>query len=123
MAGVVTPWSSIGFLVYKRTYARRLHDGDDTTEDWIDTINRVIEAARKQLRVGFTLEEEERLRNYMLGLKGTVAGRFLWQLGTDTVERLGLPSLQNCSFVVVDQPVRPFTWAFDMLNSNRHLSR
>ena len=48
-------------------------------------------------------------------LKGTVAGRFLWQLGTKTVDQLGLPSLQNCSFVVVDDPIRPFTWAFEML--------
>jgi len=51
----------------------------------------------------------------MLDLKGTVAGRFLWQLGTKTVDKLGLPSLQNCSFVVVDEPIRPFTWAFEML--------
>ena len=51
----------------------------------------------------------------MLNLKGTVAGRFLWQLGTETVENLGMPSLQNCAFVVVDEPVRPFTWAFEML--------
>ena len=51
----------------------------------------------------------------MLELKGTVAGRFLWQLGTDTVGKLGLASLQNCAAVVVDNPVKPFTWAFDML--------
>ena len=51
----------------------------------------------------------------MLSLKGTVAGRFLWQLGTKTVDRLGLPSLQNCAFTVVDEPIRPFTWAFEML--------
>lgn len=112
---VTTPWSSIGYIVYKRTYARKLNGPDDVTEDWPDTVNRVVEAARKQLRVGFSVEEEQRLVNYMLQLKGTVAGRFLWQLGTDTVERLGLPSLQNCSFVVVNEPVRPFTWAFDML--------
>ena len=51
----------------------------------------------------------------MMSLKGTVAGRFLWQLGTKTVDRLGLPSLQNCAFTVVDEPIRPFTWAFEML--------
>jgi ribonucleotide reductase alpha subunit len=51
----------------------------------------------------------------MLSLKGTVAGRFLWQLGTETVDKLGLPSLQNCAFVVVDEEIRPFTWAFEML--------
>ena len=45
-----------------------------------------------------------------------MAGRFLWQLGTKTVDRLGLASLQNCAFTVVDSPVRPFTWAMDMLS-------
>jgi len=31
------------------------------------------------------------------------------------VDKLGLPSLQNCAFTVVDDPIRPFTWAFEML--------
>ena len=48
-------------------------------------------------------------------LKGTVAGRFLWQLGTETVDRLGLLSLQNCAFTTIDEPIRPFTWAMDAL--------
>jgi hypothetical protein len=51
----------------------------------------------------------------MMELKGTVAGRFLWQLGTDTVDRLGLLSLQNCAFTTVNEPIRPFTWAMDAL--------
>ena len=109
-----TPWSSVGWLTYRRTYARRLPDG--SLEDFPDTVERVLESCRSQLDVGFTDEEEHRLRSYMLGLKGTVAGRFLWQMGTDTVNRLGLASLQNCAFATVDQPVRPFTWAFDMLS-------
>jgi ribonucleotide reductase alpha subunit len=65
--------------------------------------------------VGFTKKEEERLRKYMMELKGTVAGRFLWQLGTDTVDRLGLLSLQNCAFTTINEPVMPFTWAMDAL--------
>jgi hypothetical protein len=113
---IVTPWSPVGFLTYKRTYARRLdYNGTDRTEEWIDTINRVLDSCDTQLHVGFSKEERERLKNYMLKLKGTVAGRFLWQMGTKTVDRLGLPSLQSCSFCTVDSPVRPFTWAFDFL--------
>ena len=125
MSNVATPWSTVGQIVAKRTYARRLVEDDinSPTENWPDIVDRVLDASHNQLNVGFTPEEEERLRNYMLGLKGTVAGRFLWQLGTGTVEKLGLPSLQNCSFVVVDHPVRPFTWAFDMLNSYRQAIR
>lgn len=112
-----TPWSSIGYLTYKRTYSRRLVENDinSETEEFSDTIKRVVDATETQLKVGFTDKEKEKLTRYFLELKGSVAGRFLWQLGTDTVNKLGLASLQNCAFTVVDQPVLPFTWAMDML--------
>ena len=105
---MTTPWGEVGYLTYKRTYSR---DG----EEWSDTVDRVLGAAQRQLGVGFTDAELARARDHMLSLRGTVAGRFLWQLGTRTVKQLGLASLQNCAFTVVDDPVRPFTWAFDML--------
>lgn len=112
-----TPWGEIGYITYKRTYARRLKEQDvnSPTEEWEQTVDRVIESCEKQLKVGFTKKEEKRLKEIMLGLKGTVAGRFLWQLGTPTVKKLGLASLQNCAFTVVDEPIRPFTWTMDML--------
>lgn len=123
---VPTPWSTVGYLTYKRTYSRVMQLVTSTvtgnassttpmTEEWNDTILRVIDASREQLKVGFTPEEEERLGLYLKTLKGTVAGRFLWQLGTETVDRLGLFSLQNCAFTVANDPVRPFTWAMDGL--------
>lgn len=99
------------------TYARRLNDDDPNspTEEWPDTVERVVTAANEQLACGFTDDELGRLRGYLTRLKGTVAGRFLWQLGTPFVSQRGLASLQNCAFTTVDHPVRPFTWAFDML--------
>lgn len=115
--GIGTPWSSVGYLTYKRTYARRLDENDinSPTEEFPDTVERVIKACDEQLHCGFTQDEEQRLRQYLLGLKGSVAGRFWWQLGTDTVNKLGLSSLQNCAFRTIDKPVEPFTWAMDML--------
>ena len=112
-----TPFSTVGYITYKRTYARRLDETDpkSATEEFTDTVERVIKAANDQLGCGFDADEQERLRKYLMELKGTVAGRFLWQMGTDTVGRLGLASLQNCAFTVIDQPVRPFTWAMDLL--------
>lgn len=104
----------MGYLTYKRTYARVTDVESGTTEEWVDTVNRVINACETQLGVGFTEEEQTRLRGYMLGLKGTVAGRFLWQLGTNFVDTHGMASLQNCAFATVENP-RAFTWAFDML--------
>jgi len=112
-----TPFSTVGYITYKRTYARRLNEADpkSKTEEFTDTVERVIKAANDQLGCNFNADEQERLRKYLMELKGTVAGRFLWQMGTDTVGRLGLASLQNCAFTVIDQPVRPFTWAMDLL--------
>lgn len=108
MSKYVTPWGALGYPTFKRTYARG-------NEEFSDTIERVIKATTDQLNCGFSLEEQEELREIMMTLKGSVAGRFLWQLGTKTVDTLGLPSLQNCASVVVDTPIRPFTWAMDML--------
>jgi len=112
-----TPFSSVGYITYKRTYARRLNEADPNspTEEFEDTVNRVVTASNSQLKVGFTEDEQERLKKYLMELKGTVAGRFLWQLGTDTVGKLGGASLQNCAFKVVNSPVEPFTWAMDLL--------
>lgn len=111
---ITTPWSPVGYLTYKRTYARPI-ENSDRTEEFPETIERVILACRTQLNVGFTEDEEDRLRSYFLNLKASVAGRFLWQLGTKTVDRFGLASLQNCAFTSIDHPIRPFCWAMDML--------
>jgi len=106
------PWGEVGYATYKRTYSRPLKN---RTEEWEETVDRVIEACNKQLKCDFNEHDQKDIKNMMMNLKGTVAGRFLWQLGTKTVDRLGLPSLQNCAFTVVDSPIRPFTWAFEML--------
>jgi ribonucleotide reductase alpha subunit len=112
-----TPWGEIGYITFKRTYARRLKEEDPNskTEEFHDVIKREIEASEKQLKVGFTQEEKQRYYELRKQLKFSTAGRFMWQLGTKTVERLGLPSLQNCAFTVVNSPIRPFTWTFEML--------
>ena len=106
------PWGEVGYATYKRTYARPMKEG---SEEWEDTVDRVVEACNKQLGCDFNKYEQGEIKDMMMNLKGTVAGRFLWQLGTKTVDKLGLPSLQNCAFTVVDHPIRPFTWAFEML--------
>lgn len=110
------PWGPIGYPTYKRTYARKLRDEDNSpTEEFEQTVERVLSACDKQLKAGFTSEEREDVKSMMLNLEGIVAGRFLWQLGTKTVDKLGLPSLQNCAVTLVNEPIRPFTWAMDML--------
>lgn len=112
-----TPWGEIGYITFKRTYARRLKEDDpkSKTEELWQVVQRELEASDRQLNVGFTKEEKEYYAKTRLQLKWSVAGRFMWQLGTKTVDKLGLPSLQNCAAVVVNEPIRPFTWCFEML--------
>ena len=64
----VTPWSSVGLITYKRTYARRLNEQDinSATEEFPDTVERVVTATDTQLGVGFTDDEKTRLRTYLL---------------------------------------------------------
>lgn len=110
-----TPWGPIGYIVYKRTYARRLKEDkiDSPTEEFTDTVYRVIQACDKQLKCEFTEQEEQELAELLLTFKGSVAGRFWWQLGTKTVETLGLPSLQNCftadTKFVTSEGIKSFT--------------
>jgi hypothetical protein len=117
MSEIKTPWGEIGYITFKRTYARRLKENDvnSKTEEFEDVIYREINACEKQLGLKFTDEEKQFYFKTRAELKWSVAGRFMWQLGTKTVEKLGLPSLQNCAAVVVNEPIRPFTWAFEML--------
>jgi ribonucleoside-triphosphate reductase (thioredoxin) len=112
-----SPFETVGLFTYLRTYARR-HDEENpnsTIETWQECIERVVNACNTQLKVDFTKEEMQEVFTLLYNLKMSVAGRFLWQLGTKTVDRLGMPSLQNCAFVVVDEPIRPFTFTMNML--------
>lgn len=115
LPAVAIPWSSVGYLTYKRTYARKFNPDEERTEEFEDTVLRVVNAADEQLGCNFTKDEEIRLARYLMEFKGSVAGRFMWQLGTATINRFGLLSLQNCAGTVVDSPIRPFCWTMDAL--------
>ena len=106
-------WGPLGYPTYARTYSRLKKNGEK--ENFSETVERELYGAEKQLKVPLTEEEKNFYRDMRHDMKGSVAGRFMWQLGTKTVDTLGLPSLQNCAFVAIDHPIRPFTWAMDML--------
>ena len=64
---IETPWSSIGYITYKRTYARRLNEGDanSATEEFKDTVGRVVNAANNQLGCDFDADEQARLEVFV----------------------------------------------------------
>jgi ribonucleoside-triphosphate reductase len=104
-------FNGLGYIVYKRTYARLKEDGK--TEEWHDTIRRCINGAQK-IGANYTQEEAEQLFDLIFNLKCNFAGRMLWQLGTPTVDRFGANSLLNCWNVSINS-IRSFLFLFENL--------
>jgi ribonucleotide reductase alpha subunit len=109
----------VGLITFLRTYARHVVDGDESSplETYAQTIDRVLLAAQTQLKCGFTDDELREFRYLLMNMKCMPAGRFLWQLGTKTVDKYGLLSLQNCASVALrrNNVVEAFCWMFDAL--------
>jgi ribonucleotide reductase alpha subunit len=108
-------FNGLGYVVYKRTYARKKDDG--TTEEWHETCERVVnwvDETHQKIGVAMPRNWYEKLYDYMFNLKGTVSGRLLWQAGTSTVDKLGGASLCNCWAVVADSK-QSFLNVFDYL--------
>jgi ribonucleotide reductase alpha subunit len=108
------PWgfNGLGYIVYKRTYARRIED-QNRTEEWWETIARCINGAQ-EIGADYTPEEAQKLYDLIFNLKCNFAGRMLWQLGTDTVKKFGANSLLNCWFTAINEP-KAFLFIFENL--------
>lgn len=108
--------NTVSYVTYKRTYARRLDDDDpeSDTEEFVQTLYRVIRACNEQLGMKLSPQEQCEYFDIFANFKALPAGRFLWQLGTKTVEKYGLLSLQNCAFTEV-KDIDSFCWVFDCL--------
>ncbi|MEY4342451.1 MAG: putative adenosylcobalamin-dependent ribonucleoside-triphosphate reductase [Pseudomonadota bacterium] len=104
-------FNGLGYIVYKRTYARLKDDG--LTEEWHETIRRCINGAQK-IGANYTQEEAEQLFDLIFNLKCNFAGRMLWQLGTPTVDRFGANSLLNCWNVSMNS-TKSFLFLFENL--------
>jgi ribonucleotide reductase alpha subunit len=104
-------FNGLGYIVYKRTYARIKEDGKK--EEWHETIRRCINGAQK-IGANYSQEEAEQLFDLIFNLKCNFAGRMLWQLGTPTVDRFGANSLLNCWNVSMNS-VKSFLFLFENL--------
>ena len=106
----ITPhWGPLGWVTYKRTYARWQAD-KDRTEEWKETVKRVIEGNinldprlndnPSQAVIDELTTEAEQLFKLIYGLGATPSGRNLWISGTDYQKRTG-DSLNNCWFIAI----------------------
>ncbi len=102
-------WGPLGWVTYKRTYARWLDD-KNRTENWDETVKRVIEGninldprlknAPSPAVIKELTHEAQRLFKLVYGLAATPSGRNLWISGTAYQKRNG-DSLNNCWFVAI----------------------
>ncbi len=106
------PWGPVGYITYKRTYARFIQELG-RTEEWHETCARVCNGL---VDIGglFHQKELESLYDSMFYLKGFPSGRAIWQLGTENVEKLGADSLCACWHVLCNN-AESFCFAFDEL--------
>ena len=101
-------WGPLGYVTYKRTYARRLDNGE--TEEFWQTLERVVEGCysvqREHCRnLGLpwnghkAQKSAQRMFELMWEMKFLPPGRGLWMMGTSFVEEHGSAALNNCAFV------------------------
>lgn len=123
-------WGPIGYVVYKRTYARALPDG--STEEWWQTVQRVVEGTYRiqQLHCAYNhviwdQEKAQRSAQEMyeriFSFKFLPPGRGLWMMGTEFIKTRGGAALNNCAFTSTEnigegwsEFVAPFAFLMDM---------
>ena len=106
------PWGPLGYVTFKRTYARRLNefeDGATGSEEWFQTCRRVIEGMfemQKQhvYKLGLEWNDAKSQKtakdayDRLFTLKWTPPGRGLWMMGTKFVNERTAAGLFNCAF-------------------------
>lgn len=102
-------FGGLGYIIFKRTYARTI-EGENRTEEWWETVARCIRGAQK-IGAKYTKEEAETLYDLIFNLKCSFSGRGLWQLGTKTVDLVGMDSLLNC-WVTKISNIEDFVFVF-----------
>ncbi len=120
-------WGPLGYITYKRTYARELPDG--TSEEYWQTLKRVVEGVftiqkNHCFKNQLPWDEEkarksaERMYELMWEFKFTPPGRGLWMMGTDYMYKNGGAALNNCAFCSTEHIdinfSEPFCFLMDM---------
>lgn len=130
--GTQPNWGPLGYLVYKRTYANKLDNGE--TEEFWQTCQRVVEGIY-QIQKGHcrshglpwsdakAQRSAQEAYQRMYAFKWLPPGRGLSKMGTEHVFKIGGACLNNCGFTstrnignseIPNSFSDPFTWLMDM---------
>lgn len=121
-------WGPLGYITYKRTYARVV-EGTNRTEEYWETARRVVEGCYTiqqnhclNLKLPWKPHKAQRSAQEMFRLmwdfKFLPPGRGLWMMGSDYIYKRGSAALNNCAFVSTDEIdtdfAEPFCFLMDM---------
>lgn len=125
------PFGPLGYITYKRTYARWIPI-ENRSEEWWETCSRVLNGnfnlelkhTHNEYRFDGTHQrltaEAHQAYDDMFNMRWLPPGRGLWMSGTEASEKNGA-TLTNCYFVEVQpghgKASHPFCFAMDMLMS------
>jgi len=129
-AGAQPEWGPLGYVTYKRTYARKLDENDPNslTEEWWQTVERVVNGTFSIQKnhcylynlpwdAGKAQRTAQKMYDAMWNFKFLPPGRGLWAMGTRNIEKIGGMALNNCGFVstknMESDPSKPFCFLMD----------
>jgi hypothetical protein len=115
----------LGYITYKRTYARIIEEYG-RKEDFWETIRRVVEGCYSiqkehciKLSLPWSDEKAQRSAQRMFEkiweFKFLPPGRGLWMMGTEFIARHGSMALNNCGFASTEDIDRKFSKAFEFV--------
>lgn len=124
-------WGPLGWVTYKRTYARWIDEEMTRREEWHETVRRVVEGnisldprPRTPEVVKELIAEGKEMFDSIFHFCWTPPGRGLWIMGTEYAKTQG-DALVNCWFVALRphayskdaeaKPSFPFVMAMDLL--------
>ncbi|MFX1455310.1 MAG: fused protease/ribonucleoside-triphosphate reductase [Promethearchaeota archaeon] len=118
-------WGPIGYITYKRTYARIIEEENRKEEFW-ETIRRVVEGCysiQKEHCVKLSLPWDDAkaqksaqiMFDKIWNFKFSPPGRGLWMMGTEFIARHGSMSLNNCGFASTEDIGLKYSKAFEFV--------
>lgn len=119
-------WGPLGYVTFKRTYARVVPGNGGRTEEYWETLRRVIEGCYtiqmnhcRSLKLPWNAEKAQASAQEMFQLmwefKFLPPGRGLWMMGTDYIYKRGSAALNNCAFVSTEEIETSFSEPFCFL--------
>jgi hypothetical protein len=118
-------WGPIGYITYKRTYARMIEQENRKEEFW-ETIRRVVEGCYSvqkehcmKLSLPWSDQKAQKSAQIMFekiwNFKFSPPGRGLWMMGTEFIARHGSMSLNNCGFASTEDIDLKYSKAFEFV--------